>query len=265
VRQLGVLRQWLTSLLPECPARDDLVTVANELASNAIKHTASGPGGRFAVEVTCYGPVVRIAVADSGAATAPQVIDDPGSEHGRGLLLVQSLSVRTGVVGDHRGRLIWADIRWDTAATATSADPYEAAVREGEAALARRFAGVPTWFGRSTLAWWAVAGPKGLVSAPTARGLAGLLYRLLDAQNPAPFPAAEASHRAGDPTASFACRQPAAVGRPAARLKRPGAACAGKQRPRPRKGTEYVRPDRARHLALVTRLATAGATSLAGA
>jgi hypothetical protein len=45
----------------------------------------------------------------------------------------------------------------------------------GEAALARRFAGVPAWFGRATMAWWAVAGPAGLVSAPTAREVAGPL------------------------------------------------------------------------------------------
>jgi hypothetical protein len=33
--QLGVLRRWLASLLPPCPARDDVVSVANELSSNA--------------------------------------------------------------------------------------------------------------------------------------------------------------------------------------------------------------------------------------
>ena len=156
VRQLGLLRQWLITLLPACTARDDLVAVTNELASNAIKHTASGQGGYFAVEITWHGLVARVAVADSGAPTAPQVIDDPAGEHGRGLLLVRELSVRTGVCGDHRGRLMWADIRWDPVAAAP-ADPYETVVREGEAALARRFAGVPTWFGRSTLSSLAVA------------------------------------------------------------------------------------------------------------
>ena len=79
-RQLGVLRRWLTSLCPACPARDDLAMVANELSSNAIRHTASGRGGWFAVEVAWAGPVVRVTVADSGAATEPHVIDDPGSE-----------------------------------------------------------------------------------------------------------------------------------------------------------------------------------------
>jgi hypothetical protein len=49
-----------------------------------------------------------------------------------------------------------------------------------EQALARRFDGVPAWFGRSTLAWWAV-GPGGLLTASSAQGLAAMLYRLLDA------------------------------------------------------------------------------------
>ena len=183
-RQLGVLRRWLASLLPQHPARDDVTSVATELASNALRHTASGRDGWFAVEITWHQSIVRVAVADGGGPAAPHVIDDPAAEHGRGLLLVRGLSVHTGVTGDQRGRLVWADIAWDDPNAATrdsSRDPYEVAIRDGQAALARRFAGVPTWFGRSTLAWWALAGPDDLVTAPSARELAGLLHRILDA------------------------------------------------------------------------------------
>jgi anti-sigma regulatory factor (Ser/Thr protein kinase) len=167
-QELSVLRRWLSSLLPECPSRDDVLSVASELASNAVLHTASGHGGWFAVEITVYSRAVLVAVADCGSSSEPRMIDDPGADHGRGLLMVHRLSVRTGVVGDGRGRLVWAQVPWDPAApaTGTSHDPYQEVVREGEAALARRFAGVPAWFGRSTLAWWAVAGPQGLASAP---------------------------------------------------------------------------------------------------
>ncbi len=180
-RQLGILRRWLASLLPGNPARDDLTTVATELATNTLRHTASGRGGWFAVEITWHGPVVRVAVADGGGPTEPRVIEDLSAEHGRGLLLVRGLSVRTGVSGDQRGRLVWADVRWEDrvpASAAAACDSYEAAIRDGEAALARRFAGVPAWFGRSTLRWWAVPDSGGLVSAPSARELAALLYRL---------------------------------------------------------------------------------------
>jgi len=197
-RQLGIVRRWLASLLPESPARDDLATVATELCSNTIRHTASGRGGWFAVEITWYGPVVRVAVADSGGPTEPRVIEEDQSvEHGRGLLLVRGLSVRTGVSGDQRGRLVWADVRWEgtvRAAAAASGDPYEAAIRDGEAALARRFAGVPAWFGWSTLQWWALPDSGGLVSAPSARELAALLYRL-HAEHPEHSPATGRSYR----------------------------------------------------------------------
>ena len=58
------------------------------------------------------------------------------------------------MTGDHWGRLIWAGIAWDDSGVA-GPDPYEAAIRDDWADLARRFAGVPSWFGRSTLQWWA--------------------------------------------------------------------------------------------------------------
>jgi hypothetical protein len=184
-RQLGVLRRWIAALLPPHQARDDVITVANELCGNAIKHTASGRRGWFAVEITWRGPVVTVAVADNGAPTGPRVINDLSREHGRGLLLVEGLSVRTGVCGDRRGRLTWADVRWEGEISGPAADSYEASIRDGQAVLDRRFANVPTWFGRSTLAWWAV-GPGGLLTAPSAQDLAAMLYRILDA-HPGPL------------------------------------------------------------------------------
>lgn len=142
--QLAVLRRWLASLLPDCEARDDVISVATELASNALLHTASGRGGWFAVEITRYQAIVRIVVADQGGPAEPHVIDDPDAEHGRGLLLVRGLSLRTGVTGDQRGRLVWADVAFEEpGATAMAPDPYEAAIREGQAALTRRFGDMP--------------------------------------------------------------------------------------------------------------------------
>jgi len=188
-RQVSVVRRWLAGLLPECPARDDVAAVATELAGNAVRHTASGRGGYFAVEVTWQPSAVRVAVADHGTPSAPRLIDDPVGEHGRGLLVVRGLSARTGVAGDHRGRLVWADVPWaGEGAVEPRSSPagYEAAIHDGETALARRFTGIPAWFGRSTLAWWALAGNRGLITARSARELAGLLDRLLGEQPPTP-------------------------------------------------------------------------------
>jgi Histidine kinase-like ATPase domain len=122
-RQLGALRRWLASLLPDCPARDDVSIVATELCSNAILHTASGRRGWFAVELSWHQPVVRVAVTDCGAPTEPRVIDAPEGEHGRGLLVVRGLSARTGACGDARGRVVWAEVPWGEAGAAESASP----------------------------------------------------------------------------------------------------------------------------------------------
>jgi hypothetical protein len=190
-RQLGVLRSWLAALLPDGPLRDDVTAIASELAGNAIVHTASGRGGWFAVEIAWHHHLVRVAVADCGATGAPRLMEDPDGEHGRGLLVVRGLSVRSGVCGDQRGRLVWADVLWEEPETAPeepARDPYQSAIRDGQAELARRFHGVPAWFGRSTLQWWAVADPVGLITAPTASDLANLLGNLLSTRYPALVP-----------------------------------------------------------------------------
>jgi serine/threonine-protein kinase RsbW len=221
-RQLGALRRWLASLLPDCPARDDVACVATEYGANAVRHTASGRGGWFAVEITWYGPVLRVAVADGGAPAEPRVIDDPMGESGRGLVVVRALAVRTGVCGDHRGRLLWADIPWDGGGAPEPAafrDPYEAAIRAGRDDLASRFAGVPTWFGRATLQWWALTGWDGLVTAPTARELADVLGRTLDAVTRQP-PSGWDEARA-DATMAGAAQRGQRPGAPAVRFPLP--------------------------------------------
>src|ERR1700742_4040570 len=75
--ELRQLRRWLCVLLPDTSARDDLISVAVELGTNAIQHTASGDGGWFTVEVACLGPVIRVAVTDEGGPGVPCLTGDP--------------------------------------------------------------------------------------------------------------------------------------------------------------------------------------------
>ncbi len=204
--ELRRVRYWLAELLPSGPAREDVVTVAIELAANAVRHTASGAQGFFAVELTWQTrPVtVRVAVADGGARTTPHLapgtdplgpgplgMGSPGlgslsvdqlgsdqlSEHGRGLRVVRALAERTGMCGDHRGRLVWAEIRWvtDGAAEPDFPDGYEASLRDIRAVMAARYPEAGIWFGRSTMQWWALIGRP---DEPGAR-------RLLTAESPA--------------------------------------------------------------------------------
>ncbi|HEY2576762.1 MAG TPA: ATP-binding protein [Streptosporangiaceae bacterium] len=177
--QLREARRWLTGLLPDCSARDDVISVATELCSNAVGHTASGSGGTFTLEITWQGATVRVTVADAGAPTGPHLVEDPTAERGRGLLIVSELCTRTGFSGDHRGRLVWGDVFWTgPAAPPAAAEGHEAAIRAGLTSLADRYRGVPAWFGRSTREWWAMPGCPGarqLVTAPTAHQLADLI------------------------------------------------------------------------------------------
>jgi hypothetical protein len=111
--RLRELRCWLTTVLPDGCPRNDVITIAVEFGTNAIKHTESGQNGFFAVEVAWLAlpSVMRVAVADGGAAHGPKILaPDELAEHGHGLPLVRALAVRTGVCGDHHGRLVWADI-----------------------------------------------------------------------------------------------------------------------------------------------------------
>lgn len=122
---LRELRRWIAALLPECPSRDDLISVATELASNALMHTASGQGGGYRTEVIWTPTVVRVAIADGGSQAQPRVIEDPDGERGRGLLMVRELSLRTGMTGDEHGRVVWADVAWDYVAPAEDDFPLD--------------------------------------------------------------------------------------------------------------------------------------------
>jgi hypothetical protein len=104
----------VASLLPDCPARDDVICVAAELAANAILHTASGWDGHFEVGISWLDSAVRVTVSDSGSPTGPRHAGCLMAEAGRGLLIVNTLASKTGLTGDAHGRTLWADIPWNS-------------------------------------------------------------------------------------------------------------------------------------------------------
>jgi len=183
--QVGQARRFVAELLAGYPERDDVALCATELATNAIRHTASGRGGFFAIELSWAGMTICLAVADGGASAGPVLRQrDPGAleEVGRGLDVVASLCDRYGVEGDHRGRVVWAQF-----SSASAAAPHGArvpliaqpATEDDAALLARQYAGWHTWFGPWTRQWWAV--PRHdtraalLITASSARALASRL------------------------------------------------------------------------------------------
>jgi anti-sigma regulatory factor (Ser/Thr protein kinase) len=179
---VGRVRRFVAELLVGYPERDDVALCATELATNAIRHTASGRGGFFAVELSWAGMTIQLTVADGGAPAGPvlrQRDPDALEEAGRGLDVVASLCDRYGSEGDHRGRVVWAHFSSaSTAAPNAARVPLvpQPATEEDAALLARQYTGWHTWFGPWTRQWWALPrrdlGATPLITASSARALA---------------------------------------------------------------------------------------------
>ncbi|MEA2973161.1 MAG: hypothetical protein QOG82_1619 [Actinomycetota bacterium] len=106
------LRAWLTAgLLAPGEALDDILLVAGELGTNAVRAARSGvelrawfDPGQVTVEVTDDGP------GFDGLPPTDQAIPDPASERGRGLFIVQSVAKECRVQSGPNGTLVRATI-----------------------------------------------------------------------------------------------------------------------------------------------------------
>lgn len=143
--QVARTRHWLQELLPPCQARSDLLTIASELAANAVRHTRSQlPGGTFGMNVSWSPDIVRLVVGDQGAPTPPAVVPDSDGTGGLGLLVVSKMALQWGVAGGAGGRNVWADLPWHH-----DGDPVPAVL----AVLAHQYPDSPAWHGQGTGKW----------------------------------------------------------------------------------------------------------------
>ncbi len=113
--QVRQARYFLTDFLTDCPAADDVLLAASELASNAVLHSASSqPGGTFTLTADiCHGEHVRIEVRDLGGPWN-QTPHHDGRPHG--LDIIASLATSHGVTGDPlTGWTAWAVLAWHPA------------------------------------------------------------------------------------------------------------------------------------------------------
>ncbi|MGI8446471.1 MAG: ATP-binding protein [Streptosporangiaceae bacterium] len=117
--QVGQARRFVARALDGCPAADDAVLCAYELASNALQHTRSGQDGRFPVLVWRGRTSACVAVIDDGAPIGPAPRSPgPGdlAESGHGLRVVADLAAAWG----HQelspaglpGRAVWFQLIW---------------------------------------------------------------------------------------------------------------------------------------------------------
>ncbi|MFC8229642.1 ATP-binding protein [Streptomyces sp. NPDC057287] len=91
-------------------AHDAAVLIVSELVTNAVVHTAST---RVVSELRCDSGRLRISVQDQGHQPGgPRLSLTAEGEHGRGLLLVDSMSAAWGShdAGNHSGRIVWAEL-----------------------------------------------------------------------------------------------------------------------------------------------------------
>jgi anti-sigma regulatory factor (Ser/Thr protein kinase) len=99
------LRSWG---LPSDPGR----LLVAELAANAVSH-GRVPGRDFRLALHVTGDILRIEVTDTRGEQRPELQKAaPDAESGRGLLLVDALAHRWGVVDDLFPRkTVWAELR----------------------------------------------------------------------------------------------------------------------------------------------------------
>ncbi|MFD7017023.1 ATP-binding protein [Streptomyces sp. NPDC059928] len=81
-----------------------------ELVANAVEHTAGGAPIELVVELLASGCQVEVhdgSPVPPGDLTAPGAAPDPWQEHGRGLLLIRTLSSACGHRPTAHGKAVW--------------------------------------------------------------------------------------------------------------------------------------------------------------
>lgn len=108
--QISEARRFVNSYLGDRPETYTAELVMSELATNAIRHSRSGQaGGRFGVTLHAGTTLLILAVHDEGGPCTPYLCQaEDTDQSGRGLHLVESLTIRWGVHGDEGGRTVWA-------------------------------------------------------------------------------------------------------------------------------------------------------------
>jgi hypothetical protein len=119
--QIRHARGFLAALLDRCPAADDAVLLASELAANAVAHSASGqPGGAFILRAHVdEDGCVHVEAEDQGGSAWDG--DLSGAEPPHGLYLLRVLSTACGTWRGERGWVTWFTITAPAAGQAPQA------------------------------------------------------------------------------------------------------------------------------------------------
>ncbi|MEV5753547.1 ATP-binding protein [Actinoallomurus sp. NPDC052308] len=124
--QVGAARTFVSELFADAPFAGNAAWITGELATNAIRHSASGrPGGTFTVALCRWPTFGEIHVIDAGGPKEPRLPgrDPVGAaieegddlpESGLGLYGIGALADHYGTYRHRDGsRVVWARLRSD--------------------------------------------------------------------------------------------------------------------------------------------------------
>jgi anti-sigma regulatory factor (Ser/Thr protein kinase) len=120
---VGVARRHLVSDLLEAGIYDsavcDAALVVSELISNALRHAGPLPGAEVCVAWRLENDSVEVSVRDGGGQTQPELGEPTqAATGGRGLRIVEKLSLGWGTSRDADGTTVWAQVPVYRATTA---------------------------------------------------------------------------------------------------------------------------------------------------
>jgi anti-sigma regulatory factor (Ser/Thr protein kinase) len=84
---------------------DSVELVVSELVSNAVRHG----GGCRSLDLQAHEDHVTVGAAD-GSPIVPRRRDEPDSDGGRGVFIIEALSARWGVHDHHGGKRVWVQL-----------------------------------------------------------------------------------------------------------------------------------------------------------
>jgi serine/threonine-protein kinase RsbW len=91
---------------------DDVILVATELLSNALRHARALDGDLLGISWDVEGDAVWIKVTDGGGRHHPHVRHpSPDETNGRGLSIVSALAAEWGVEQGDTNATVWATLR----------------------------------------------------------------------------------------------------------------------------------------------------------
>jgi serine/threonine-protein kinase RsbW len=96
----ALVRTTLDGRASELIEAAELMT--SELASNCVRHAETD----FEVRI-CTREEVRIEVRDSGTGSPRVLSPTPSEPSGRGLMIVEAMSRRWGVISEPTGKVVW--------------------------------------------------------------------------------------------------------------------------------------------------------------